>query len=89
METLMLMSEDRATPYAYQVPKPVYEKYKHYQDITLVHLQPVLSMIDASCSIHQRRLMKSIEKWRTKTLNDIDILERRENAETLAGSIFA
>lgn len=89
METLMLMSEDRAVPYAYQVPKPVYEKFKHYQDVTLVHLQPVISMIDAACSVHKQLLMASIEKWKTKTLKELELHERREKAETLAGSIFA
>ena len=87
MKTLMLNLIGRPTPFAYQVPEPVYEEFKHLE--SSFEVSPlVLDEIGISCNTHVNRLMSSIQKWKTNCLKEIKSHEEMENAKILAKGIF-
>lgn len=82
-QTLMLNLASRAVPYAMQVPDQTYEYFKHYQDIEIVAEHGLISMIEAHANKTIRELFDSIEKWKTKTIKEIQAYESRERSMKL------
>ncbi|AGH07439.1 hypothetical protein SUFG_00072 [Sulfitobacter phage phiCB2047-B] len=79
MQKTLMLERDGQLPFAYQVPEPVYEEFKHYQGIKLASPHSVIAMIDASCILHLRRLEQSIDEWKTKSIKEIQAYDRHKN----------
>ena len=78
MKTLMIDVRDRPTPYAYQVPEPVYEKFKHIESaiIPSENFPSLLEFINQTCDDHRRELM------------EIELYDRHEVARDSMKTIF-
>ena len=89
-KTLMLNIEGHNTPYAFMVPEQVYSKFAHYERNRYCH-PDLIKQIEAACRVHEKRfniLIQQISDWKLKTQKEIEMVERKQTAQSLAKDIF-
>ena len=90
-KTLMLRFECDATEFAYQVPDQTYEAFKTYQLVIIADERKlaVIKKIENHAKKVQDDLFESIEKWKTKCHEELDMYDRLEASQIRAKEIFS